>query len=50
MARLSENVGKSIYYKNRRYIWSYDRYSIKIADIYQGILHLSLECSTLILV
>ena len=31
---LSENVGKSIYYKNRRYIWSYDRYIIKIADIF----------------
>ena len=33
---LSENVGKSIYYK--------------IADIFSDILHLSLECSTLILV
>ena len=31
---LSENVGKSIYYKNRRYIWSYGRYIIKIADIF----------------
>ena len=47
---LSKNVGKSIYYKNRRYIWSYDRYIAKIADIFSGTLHLSHECSTLILV
>ncbi|WP_431183724.1 hypothetical protein [Bacillus mycoides] len=33
MRLLSTFVGKSIYFKNRRYNWSYGRYILKIADI-----------------